>query len=287
MRKGIDGWRLDVPFEIRTEGFWAEFRRRIKAIDPEAYIVGEVWGDSREWLQGDKFDAVMNYLFTEAALAFAGRDHVIEDAGERRDYSPWPGIDATTYAARIERVLGLYDWNVNLVQLNLLDSHDTARALTLFGGDRRSLELAMLLMVAFPGAPTIYYGDEIGIDGGLPDRWARKTYPWDHRERWDHELRSIFQRLIAARSSTPALRIGTYQTLHASTDLYVAERRLAGDSVILAINTGEHSKSWNLPDGRAVAGAPLVTVGEGSTIAATTITIAPRSGAILRLTDLG
>lgn len=285
VRRGIDGWRLDVPFEIRTEGFWAEFRTRIKAINPEAYIVGEVWGDSRQWLQGDQFDATMNYLFTEAALAFAGRDHVIEDAGEHRDYSPWPGIDATTYASRIEHVLALYDWNVNLVQLNLLDSHDTARALTLFGGDRRSLELAMLLMVAFPGAPTIYYGDEIGIDGGLPDRWARKTYPWEHRERWDHELRSIFQRLIAARASAPALRIGTYQTLYASTDLYVTERCLTGDAVILAINTGGHCESWKLPNGRAVVGTPLATVGEDPAIAATTITISPRSGAILRLTD--
>lgn len=285
MRLGIDGWRLDVPFEIRTEGFWAEFRKRIKAINPEAYIVGEVWGDSRQWLRGDQFDAVMNYLFTEAALAFAGRDYVIENAGEHRDYSPWPGIDATAYASKIEHLLGLYDWNVNLVQMNLLDSHDTARALTLFGGDRRSLELAMLLMIAFPGAPIVYYGDEIGIDGGLPDRWARKTYPWEHRERWDHELRSIFQRLIAARSSHPALRIGTYETLHASTDLYVAGRRLAGSSVILVVNTGEHDESWNLPDGRVVDGPPLATVGKGPTIAATMITMPARSGSILRLMD--
>ncbi len=286
VRQGIDGWRLDVPFEIKTPGFWAEFRDRIKAINPEAYLVGEVWGDSREWLQGDQFDAVMNYLFTEAALAFAGRHHVIENAGEARDYSPYPGIDATSYAGKIERVLGLYDWNVNLVQMNLLDSHDTARALTLFGGDRRSLELAMLLMIAFPGAPTIYYGDEIGVEGGLPDRWARKTIPWEHRDRWDHDLRRIYQRLIAARSATTALRIGSYQTLHASTDLYVAERRLAGDAVILVINTGEHGESWTFPSGR-VAGEPLVTVGNAAGSEVATITIPGRSGAILPLPDQG
>lgn len=284
VRRGIDGWRLDVPFEIRTEGFWQEFRHRVKAIDPEAYIVGEVWGDSREWLQGDQFDAVMNYLFTEAALAFAGREHVIEDAGETRSYAPWPGIDATAYAGKIERVLGLYDWNVNLSQMNLLDSHDTARALTLFGGDRRSLELAMLLMVAFPGAPTVYYGDEIGLDGGLPDRWARKTFPWYARDRWDHELRSIYQRLIATRRETPALRTGAYQTLHATTDLYVAARRLAGDTVILAINTGRAEESWTAPNGAGPAAPPLVTVGEDPRISDGTVTVPCRSGALVRLT---
>jgi len=283
VRKGIDGWRLDVPFEIRTEGFWAEFRDRIKAINPEAYIVGEVWGDSRQWLQGDQFDAVMNYLFTEAALAFAGRDRVIRDAGEERSYSPWPGIDATAYASKVERLLGLYDWNVNVVQMNLLDSHDTARALTLFGGDRRSLELAMLLMIAFPGAPTIYYGDEIGIDGGLPDRWARKTYPWEHRERWDLQLRSIYQRLIAARQSTTALRIGTYQTLHASTDLYVAERRHAGSAAILAINTGERSETWTVPGKQAASVEPIVMVGDPPAIDQNEITVPGRSGSVLRL----
>lgn len=225
----------------------------------------------------------MNYLFTEAALAFAGRDRVIQDAGEERSYSPWPGIDATTYAGKIERLLGLYDWNVNLVQMNLLDSHDTARALTLFGGDRRSLELAMLLMIAFPGAPTIYYGDEIGIDGSLPDRWARKTFPWEHRDQWDLELRTIYQHLIAGRRSTAALRIGTYQTLHASTDLYVAERRLAGESVILAINTGRAEETWALPEGATVTDTPIVTVGPSPHLSAHAVTVPARAGTLLRL----
>jgi cyclomaltodextrinase / maltogenic alpha-amylase / neopullulanase len=71
LRKGIDGWRLDVPFEIHSDGFWQEFRQRVKAINPEAYIVGEVWWDSRQWLQGDQFDGVMNYLFAETAIAFS------------------------------------------------------------------------------------------------------------------------------------------------------------------------------------------------------------------------
>ena len=88
LREGIDGWRLDVPFEIRTPGFWAEFRQRVKAVNPEAYIVGEVWRDSREWLQGDQFDAVMNYLFTDMTIAFCAGPHVQPKEVEGRSYDP-------------------------------------------------------------------------------------------------------------------------------------------------------------------------------------------------------
>lgn len=73
---GIDGWRLDVPAEIDDDSFWQEFRRRVKAINPEAYIVGEIWEESQRWLQGDQFDAVMNYLVTIASLGFFTGKHL-------------------------------------------------------------------------------------------------------------------------------------------------------------------------------------------------------------------
>lgn len=108
LRKGIDGWRLDVPSEIHSDGFWQEFRQRIKAINPEAYIVGEVWGDSRQWLRGDQFDGVMNYLFAEVAIAFSAGHRVRPETVEGRLYAPWPGIDGRAYAAKIDHLLGLY-----------------------------------------------------------------------------------------------------------------------------------------------------------------------------------
>ncbi|MEM9808853.1 MAG: glycoside hydrolase family 13 protein, partial [Cyanobacteria bacterium P01_D01_bin.56] len=77
LRQGIDGWRLDVPFEIKAKGFWQEFRERVKTVNPEAYIVGEVWTDARQWLDGTQFDGVMNYLFTGPALAFTAKDNVV------------------------------------------------------------------------------------------------------------------------------------------------------------------------------------------------------------------
>lgn len=90
IRKGIDGWRLDVAAEITTPGFWQEFRQRVKAINPEACIVAEIWHDSRPWLQGDQFDAVMNYLFTEAAIAFAAGHRVVRETVVGRSYAPGP-----------------------------------------------------------------------------------------------------------------------------------------------------------------------------------------------------
>jgi glycosidase len=100
MRKGIDGWRLDVPFEIKTPGFWQEFRQRIKAINPKAYIVGEVWWDSREWLQGDQFDGVMNYLFAGAAIAFSAGQRVRRETVEEFSYAAWPAISGVRSTAR-------------------------------------------------------------------------------------------------------------------------------------------------------------------------------------------
>ena len=136
MRKGIDGWRLDVADEIRSPGFWQEFRTRIRAINPEAYIVAEIWEESPQWLQGDTFDATMNYPLTEALLRFTVGDRLDRATVEGRSYRPYPAMDAPAFADRIDALLSLYPWPVTLVQLNLLDSHDTARFLTI-GGRRR------------------------------------------------------------------------------------------------------------------------------------------------------
>ena len=239
-RKGIDGWRLDVPEEITTPGFWEEFRTRVKAINPECYIVGEIWHEARAWLRGDQFDAVMNYPFTEAAIAFSCRDRVVKETVVGRSYAPWPGIDGRTYAEQIDAVLALYPWQIQLAQLNLLDSHDTSRFLSISGGDVDSLKLAALLMFTFPGAPCVYYGDEIGLDGALPeDRWVRKSFPWDHESRWDTDLLAFFKRVIALRQDHEALRIGDYRGVHAAGDTYAALRSLRSTHLLMAVNTGD------------------------------------------------
>jgi len=289
VRKGIDGWRLDVPFEITTPGFWVEFRDRVKAINSEAYIVGEVWVDSREWLQGDQFDGVMNYLFTEAAIAFCAGPRVRMEFVSDLSYKPFPPLSGAEYADRIDGLLALYPWEIQQTQLNLLDSHDTARFLSIADEDRASVRLATLLLMTYPGAPSVYYGDEIGLTGGRPDFWARKTMPWDHPERWDHELFDFFRQAIALRHANPALRTGDYRRVHAGADTYAFARTLDGRSLIVALNVAEEPRPVELPlVGLAPAdGAPAVLFGQPGSLArdgdVVRLEIAPRSGVVLDL----
>lgn len=235
LRFGIDGWRLDVPFEIKTPGFWQEFRHRIKAINPQAYIVGEVWGDSREWLDGTQFDGVMNYLFAVPTIAFTAGDRVVLEQVQSREYQPYPPLFAAEYGSKIQELLQLYPWEIQLTQLNLLGSHDTARLITIAGGDRATVELATLLLLTFPGAPSIYYGDEVGLPGGVdPD--SRRGFPLEAD--WNQEILNIHRQLIALRHKHPALRTGDYEVIFARGELYIFARTLDTDKLIIAVNAG-------------------------------------------------
>lgn len=240
---GMDGWRLDVPFEIKAEGFWQEFRQRVKAINPEAYIVGEVWGDSRQWLDGTQFDGVMNYLFAAPTIAFTAGDRVDLAQVQGRSYEPYPALSAKEYGEKIQALLQLYPWEIQLTQLNLLASHDTARLLTIAGGDRASVELATLLLLTFPGAPSIYYGDEVGLQGGLdPD--SRRGFPLSANG--DGEIFAYHRRLIELRHAHPALRIGDYRVLFAEGNVYVFARTLGTEELIVAINVGTEASRATL-----------------------------------------
>jgi len=238
-RQGIDGWRLDVPQEITAPGFWEEFRTRVKAINHEAYIVGEIWSEATPFLQGDRFDGVMNYLFAAATLAFAGAGRVVPAMAEGRGYNPTEPMPGTTYAERLNWILGLYPWEIQLTQLNLLDSHDTARAITLCGGDAASVRLATMLLMTFPGAPCIFAGDEIGQPGGLPDWDTRRTFPWDRPETWHQDVLAYHRDLIALRRAHRPLRRGTFQNLYADADTIVFARRFSGDVLIVAANRAD------------------------------------------------
>ena len=214
---GADGWRLDVPGEIDDSSFWQEFRRVVKAVDPEAYTVGEIWGEAEEWLQGDRFDGVMNYVFSRAAYGYFGADRL------RRDYRPGgytiEKLDTPAFAAAIERMQGRYDWEVVTAQLNLLSSHDTARNLWALNGDESAARLCVLLQMTLPGAPCIYYGEEVGMNGG-PDPGCRGAFPWESREEWNEALRAHYRAAIAMRHRHPALRTGDYRTLVAAGETF-------------------------------------------------------------------
>lgn len=226
---GIDGWRLDVANEVDHQ-FWRDFRKVVKAANPDAYILGEIWHESAPWLEGDKFDAVMNYPFTNAVLDFFLRET----------------LDAEQFANAIGKQLSLYPLQASEVAFNLLDSHDTPRILTLADGDKGKMKLAALFQFTYMGTPCIYYGDEIGMDGaGDPD--CRKCMEWDTAKQ-DRELFAFYQTLIRLRKEHPALRTGSITFLdaaHAGTKL-AYERRLGDDVLIVLINTADMTQTFRL-----------------------------------------
>jgi cyclomaltodextrinase / maltogenic alpha-amylase / neopullulanase len=234
---GADGWRLDVPNEIADHGFWREFRRVVKGANPDAYIVGEIWNDATPWLDGTQFDAVMNYLFRDLCRDFFARD----------------SIRADSFDAGITNLLKLYPPQVTEVQLNLLGSHDTARFRTEAGGDLARLRMAILFQMTFPGTPCIYYGDEIGMEGG-GDPHSRACFPWD-QSRWDPELLEWARRCIALRHAHPALRTGHYRSLLARStiNVYAYARWDDHEQLVVALNNRDLTRTLDL----ALAGVPI------------------------------
>jgi len=284
VRQGIDGWRLDVPFEVKTPGFWQEFRQRVKAINPEAYIVGEVWEDARQWLDGTQFDGVMNYLFTGPTIAFTAGQRVQMELVEPPPYFPYPALDAAGYRAKIEALLALYPWEIQLTQLNLLSSHDVARLLSVANQDEASLVLALLLLMSFPGAPSIYYGDEVGLAGGLdPD--CRRPFPPEAA--WNPTLLTAHRDLIALRHRHPALRLGDYRVWLAEGHGFGCWRQHGQDAVAMALNAGDQGVQVALaPEvAQAARQGPSLAFSYGG--AALTdngaLSLPPRSGLVVEL----
>lgn len=285
IKLGIDGWRLDVPFEVKTPGFWQEFRDRVKAINPDAYIVGEVWTDAREWLDGTQFDGVMNYLFAGPTIAFCAGDRVDKEQLTNVAYSPFPPLFAPEYAAKIKALLELYPWEIQLTQLNLLASHDTARLISIAGGDKASVELATLLLLTFPGAPSIYYGDEVGLQGKLdPD--SRRAFPMEAN--WDLDILNCHKKIIALRHKYPSLRTGTYEVLCAERTIYVFARILNGEETIVAVNVGTAPVSVNFAvtalktqRSNLVYGEAEINWSSEEESTKVSLTIPPRSGCII------
>lgn len=246
IEQGIDGWRLDVPGDIDDDSFWREFRTRVKAINPEAYIVGEVWHRADRWLVGDQFDAVMNYQFTRAALSFCiGAKHAVKGLTHDLSYGELFEANAKQFADLLEQVQTWYPSEITYAQMNLLDSHDTARFLTIAKEDKRALKMAWLAMLTYPGAPTIYYGDEIGMEGGKdPD--CRRSMNWDETT-WDKDLLETLKRYIALRKKYRVFRRpGGYARLYAENQVYAFARQLHGETVIVALNSGDKIETIDL-----------------------------------------
>lgn len=266
-RDGVDGWRLDVPNEIPL-GFWRAWRAHVKSINPDAYLVGEIWKRADEWLAGDVFDAVMNYPFADAAIAWVSNR-------EKR-------IGASELDRRLAELRLAYPSEATYVLQNLLDSHDTDRVASMMANPDREynqenrvqdgapyvtakppawayqkVRLLALLQMTYVGAPMIWYGDEVGM-WGANDPSNRKPMLWADLEpyakpevnRVDEEQLAWYRDVIALRNGSPALSLGDFRTLITDDvqQLWIFERSLPeGERIIVALNAGEDDATLRLP----------------------------------------
>ncbi len=293
IRFGADGWRLDVAAEIDDDAFWREFRRRVKAIDPEAYIVAEIWHEDHRWLKGDQFDAYMGYPVGFAALSFCAgahrderviRQHSEVGANVRVD-------DGPSFLARLDHALHAYDPAVNAVQMNLIDTHDTPRLLSMCAGDTDGMRLTALVLLTVGGAPCIYYGDEVGMSGEH-DPASRGAFPWDRPETWDRGLLDFYRGAVALRHTHRAIRRGAFTGAGASGMAAAYVRSDESDAFVVCINAGDAPEDLRLTvpalDGRTLE--PVTwdgwSWGPGDAVVVTggtaSVGLAPRSARVLR-----
>ncbi len=243
IRKGNDGWRLDVANEVSDET-WQRFRQSVKGLNSDAVIVGEIWDDATKYLMGDMYDSVMNYLFRNAVTGFA--------KGTKT---------SVTATEELERIRERYPEEAFYAMMNLVGSHDTTRVLSYLDGiddDRNQTDIGsafptyagtssaakqMQYLVAFlqftyPGAPTIYYGDEIGMVGA-DDPDDRRAMEWGKGSK---ELVEWYAKLAAIREAYPALRTGDISVIDTENDHIMGfTRSLDGvELIVLANNSATH-----------------------------------------------
>jgi glycosidase len=262
---GVDGWRLDVAPDV-PDAFWIEWRKLVKSINPNAYIVGEHWGEPVRHLQGNQWDATMNYAFaTRAIRYFIDR--------ERK-------ITASEFDRQLRQLLGLYPLQVNFVMQNLYDSHDTDRLVSMvinpdrnYDADNRPQDghrydgskpgpvayrianLMATFQMTFLGAPMIWYGNEVGMYGA-DDPTNRKPMLWSdlgpYTSTRDFVMPEVFehyQRIIAIRNTYPALRTGLYRSLYTddANDIFAFSRVHRADTIVVVFNTSDRSQTVELP----------------------------------------
>lgn len=220
LQRGAAGWRMDVAPWV-PDDFWREWRGVVKATKPDAVAIAETWFDPAKHLLGDMFDSTMNYIFRNAVLDWAA------------------GGSAQAMAAQLEHLREQVPPPAFHALMNLLSSHDVARAAWVLGDKgpdtpaaaralaRQRYRLAVLLQMSYPGAPAVYYGDEVGLGGG-DDPYNRAPYPWaDAGGQPDLALEDEFRRLIALRRAHPVLSMGTLLApLHVDAQAMVLARRL-------------------------------------------------------------
>jgi glycosidase len=271
---GVDGWRLDVAQDVPA-AFWIDWRKLVKGINSNAYITGEIWGIATKYLQGNEWDAVMNYQFAMRAI------HYFIDQKRK--------IPASEFDRQLKELLAAYPLQADYVMQNLYDSHDTDRLVSMIAnpdrdynqGDRpqdgahyngakpgpaayQIQKLMATFQMTFLGAPMIWYGDEAGMFGA-GDPVDRKQMLWRDLEPYDNpqdavmpDLLEHYRRVIAIRNTYPALRTGRFHTwvTNDPDDVYGFTRTQSNDVVAVVVNNSGRDQTLSLtspfPDGSRV-----------------------------------
>lgn len=270
IEQGVDGWRLDVPAEIDDDSFWEEFRSAVKSANQDAYIVGEIWEVNTRWVGDRHFDGLLQYPWRQSLM------DMLTGA-----------IPLHQYADSAEGYLHTYPHENAYAMYLPLGSHDTRRLINKLDWDEDKVRLAMLLQFTYPGAPGIYYGDEIGLDGEKdPDN--RKAFPWDQNT-WKVEILNYLKQLVAARKRLPSLRRGDYRRLFLDEGLsvYSFSRTLGEETSLVVVHPGEDTLHFSLPvgdlgwpDGQELTDA-LGSGRYGVHDGVIDLTLAPKSGLVL------
>lgn len=257
----VDGWRLDVAADLGQSGeynhyFWKEFRRNVKEANPDALVLAEHYGDPTEWLKGDEWDTVMNYdAFMEPLTWFLTGVEKHSDE-YRQDQLGNPD----SFFGSMRHFMTRFHTQSLLVAMNELSNHDHSRFLTRTnrkvgrtaylgpeaageGIDKSVMRLAVMIQMTWPGAPTIYYGDEAGLCGWTdPDN--RRAYPWGSE---DQELIDFHKEIIRIHKDYQALKTGSILFLHGQYSFISYGRFDEQDKFVIAINSGEQPVSIDLP----------------------------------------
>ena len=228
---GAKGIRLDAPTEVPHK-FWQKLYRNVKEVDPEVLLIGEVWGDASPWINNNEFDSSMNYNNYRDAMIkfFIGR---FKRPGS---FVRQLGMDTIRYPEPVVHTM-----------FNLVSSHDVARYLTLANGNPELIKPSVIFQFTYLGAPSIYYGDEVGVEGGKdPD--CRRPMIWDE-DKQNKELLSLYKKMIEIRNGYPALQKGSFRILFTDDKqkFLVFEREYQGQRVISIINNSNEPYSLEIP----------------------------------------
>jgi cyclomaltodextrinase len=222
----IDGWRLDVANEINHD-FWRAFRKRMKALKKDTLLIGEIWEDARQWLMGDQFDSTMNYRFSNVC----------------RDYFAEHTINAYEFGEKLNAMLMRYKRPITYAQMNLLDSHDVPRFLTKCNGDLEKYKLAVMFMLTFVGMPSVFYGDELLIEGDT-EREYRKPMPWNEKQK--HSIYDYFKALIHIRKSYQAFTRGQIMLCNIYEDVFGFIRFHQEEKLLVLLNNSKKERRVDL-----------------------------------------